>query len=94
MHFMDKAPKTRCVFQVSRPYLGFCPDPKHFIVKIEGNEPTIPKFLPSWNPKHTYSFFGFNVMLKCPGIPKETVFGDVRHSKVKLIWLDIESESE
>ena len=44
MHFMDKAPKTTCVFQVSRPYQGFCPDPKHFIVKIEGNEPTIPKF--------------------------------------------------
>ena len=22
-----------CVFQVSRPYLGFCPDPKHFIVQ-------------------------------------------------------------
>ena len=27
--------KKTCVFQVSRPYLGFCPDPKHFIVKTE-----------------------------------------------------------
>ena len=26
-----------CVFQVSRPYLGFCPDPKHFIVNCEQN---------------------------------------------------------
>ena len=26
-----------CVFQVSRPYLGFCPDPKHFIVNFEEN---------------------------------------------------------
>ena len=25
------------VFQVSRPYLGFCPDPKHFIVNFEEN---------------------------------------------------------
>ena len=24
--------KFICVFQASRPYLGFCPDPKHFIV--------------------------------------------------------------
>ena len=27
--------KNICVFQVSRPYLGFCSDPKHFMVKIE-----------------------------------------------------------
>ena len=27
-----KAKKKICVFQVSRPYLGFWPDPKHFIV--------------------------------------------------------------
>ena len=27
--------KNICVFQVSRPYLGFCPDPKHFIVNYE-----------------------------------------------------------
>ena len=26
-----------CVFQISRPYLGFCPDPKHFIVNFEEN---------------------------------------------------------
>ena len=26
-----------CVFQVSRPYLVFFPDPKHFIVKCEHN---------------------------------------------------------
>ena len=26
-----------CVFQVSRPYLGFCLDPKHFIVNCEQN---------------------------------------------------------
>ena len=29
--------KNICVFQVSRPYLVFCPDPKHFIVKCEQN---------------------------------------------------------
>ena len=26
-----------CVFQVSRPYLGDCPDPKHFIGNCEQN---------------------------------------------------------
>ena len=29
--------KNICVFQVSRPYLGFCPDPKYFILKREHN---------------------------------------------------------
>ena len=32
-----KEKKYMCVFQVSRSYLGFCPDPKHFIVKCEQN---------------------------------------------------------
>ena len=27
--------KNICMFQVSLPYLGFCPDPKHFIVNCE-----------------------------------------------------------
>ena len=31
-------PKQKiCVFQVSRPYLGFCPDPKRFIANCEEN---------------------------------------------------------
>ena len=39
-------PKTNiCVFQVSRPYLGFWPDPKHFIVNCEQN---IVKFDGKW----------------------------------------------
>ena len=29
--------KKICVFQVSRPYLGFWPDPKHFIVLKKKN---------------------------------------------------------
>ena len=29
--------KKVCAFQVSQPYLGFCPDPKHFIVNCEQN---------------------------------------------------------
>ena len=27
----------KCVFQVSRPYLGFGPNPKHFVVNCEQN---------------------------------------------------------
>ena len=34
---MLRPQKHVCVFQVSRPYLGFCPDPKHFIVNCEQN---------------------------------------------------------
>ena len=34
-----------CVFQVSRPYLGFCPNPKHFIVNCEQN---VVKFPGKW----------------------------------------------
>ena len=37
--------KNICVFQVSRPYLGFCPDPKHFIVNWEQN---VIKFAGKW----------------------------------------------
>ena len=35
-----------CVFQVSRPYLGFCPDPKHLIVNCEQ---TVVKFAGKWS---------------------------------------------
>ena len=38
-------PKKIYVFQVSRPYLGFCPDPKHFIVNCEQN---VVKFAEKW----------------------------------------------
>ena len=39
-------PKTIiCVFQVSRPYLGFYPDLKHFIVNCEQN---VVKFAGKW----------------------------------------------
>ena len=34
---MIRPTKNICVFQVSRPYLSFCPDTKHFIVKHEQN---------------------------------------------------------
>ena len=34
-----------CVFQVSRPYLGFCHDPKPFIVNVEEN---IVKYAEKW----------------------------------------------
>ena len=41
--------KYICVFQVSRPYLGFCPDPKHFIVSYEQTyEQTVVKFAEKW----------------------------------------------
>ena len=33
------------VFQVSRPYLEFCPDPKHFIVNCEQN---VVRFAGKW----------------------------------------------
>ena len=39
------AEKNICVFQVSRPYLDFCSDPKHFIVNCEQN---IVKFAGKW----------------------------------------------
>ena len=37
--------KNICVFQVSRPYLGFCPNPKHFIVNCKQN---VLKFAGKW----------------------------------------------
>ena len=42
----DKAKKIyECVSQVSRPYQGFCPDPKHFIVNCGEN---VVKFAGKW----------------------------------------------
>ena len=38
-------PPNISVFQVSLPYLGFCPDPKHFIVNCEQN---VVKFAEKW----------------------------------------------
>ena len=40
-----RSKKYICVFQVSRLYLGFCPDPKHFIVNYEQN---VVKFAEKW----------------------------------------------
>ena len=40
-----KKKENMCVFQVSRPYLGFCPDPKHFIVNCEQS---VVKFAGKW----------------------------------------------
>ena len=34
---MPRQKKSICVFQVSRPYLGVCPDSKHLIVNCEQN---------------------------------------------------------
>ena len=34
-----------CVFQVSRPYLAFCPNSKHFIVNFKE---TIVKYAEKW----------------------------------------------
>ena len=34
---LNKAKNIICVCQVSLPYQGFCPDPKHFIVNYEQN---------------------------------------------------------
>ena len=39
------AKQNICVFQVSPPYLGFCPDPKQFIVNLEEN---IVKYAEKW----------------------------------------------
>ena len=60
-----------CVFQVSRPYLGFCPDPKHFIVNWEQN---VVKFAGKWGKiywkmQFLYKIFWQNKMLCRPTIP-------------------------
>ena len=35
---LERQKKSVCVFQVSKPYLDCCPDPKHFIVNCEQND--------------------------------------------------------
>ena len=44
-YFTLRPKKIICVFLVSRPYLGFCSDPKHFIVNCKQN---IVKFDEKW----------------------------------------------
>ena len=63
--------KNIYVFQVSRPYLGFCPDPKHFIVNCEQN---VVKFAWKWGKIYgkmqlLYKIFWQNKMLCRPTIP-------------------------
>ena len=63
--------KNICVFQVSRTYLGFCPDPKHFIVNCEQN---VVKSAEKWGKMYwkmqfLYKIFWQNKMLCLPTIP-------------------------
>ena len=63
--------KNICVFQVSRPYLGFCPDSKHFIVNCEQN---VVKFAGKWGKMYRkmqflYKICRQNKMLCRPTIP-------------------------
>ena len=63
--------KYICVFQVSRPYLGFCPDPKDFFVNCVQN---VVKFTKKcrkmyWKMQFLYKIFQQNKMLCRPTIP-------------------------
>ena len=60
-----------CMFQVSRPYLGFWPDPKNFIVNCEQN---VVRFAGKWGKiywkmQFLYKIFWQNEMLCRPTIP-------------------------
>ena len=66
-----QAKKYICVFRVSRPYLGFCHDPKHFIVNCEQN---VVKSANKWGKMYwkmqfLYKIFWQNKMLCWPTIP-------------------------
>ena len=66
-----KAKRNICVFQVSRPYLGFCSDPKHLIVNCKQN---VVKFAGkwwkmNWKMQFLYKIFWQNKMLCRPTIP-------------------------
>ena len=68
---MVRPKQNICVFQVSRPYLSFCPDPKHFIVNCEQN---VVKFAEKWGKMNwkmqfLYQIFWQNKMLCRPTIP-------------------------
>ena len=57
--------KNICVFQVSQPYPGFCPDPKHFIVNCE---PNVVRFARKWG-KIYWKILWQNKMLCRPTTP-------------------------
>ena len=66
-----KKKKKKCVFQVSRPDIDFCSDPKHFIVNCEQN---VVKFAEKWvkmywKMQFLYKIFWQNKMLCRPTIP-------------------------
>ena len=63
--------KYMCVFQGSQPHIGFCPNPKHFIVNCEQN---VVKFAEKWGEKYwkikfLYEIFQQNKMLWRSTIP-------------------------
>ena len=63
--------KKICVFQVSRPYLGFCLDPKHFTVNCEQNVVNSAEKWGKmyWKMLFLYEIFQQNKMLCQPTIP-------------------------
>ena len=68
--FSLRPKKYVCVFQVSRPYLGFCTDSEHFIVNCEQN---VVKFAGNWGKMYwkmlfLYKIFRQNKMLCRPTI--------------------------
>ena len=68
---MVRPKQNICVFRVSRHYLSFCPDPKHFIVNCEQN---VVKFAEKWEKMNwkmqfLYKIFWQNKMLCRPTIP-------------------------
>ena len=60
-----RPPKNICVFQVSQPNLGFCPDPKQFIVNCEQNVVICAGKLGKmyWKMQFLYKIFWQNKML-------------------------------
>ena len=76
------------MFQVSRPYLGFCPDPKHFIVNCEQN---VVKFAEKWGKiywkmQFLYKIFWLNKMLCPPTIPSFFQSWNLKHTYI-FFWL-------
>ena len=74
------------MFQVSRPYLGFCPDPKHFIVNFEQN---VVKFAGKWGKMYwkmqfLCKIFWQNKMLCRPTIPRFFQSWNLKHTYIYI----------
>ena len=79
--------KKQCVFQVSQSYLGFCPNPKHFIVNFEENTVKMLKNQVKYSEKCNI-YIKYFCKIKCYADRPYLVFSELKHTYISF-WPNV-----